>query len=137
MSRSSAAVRERQLEAVALGPGPAGLRVGDRAVRRGVDVGPAGEQQAVDAVEQLVRVFGNAIVGRQQQRVGTGALDHGRVRPRHQVHRLLPHSPAHALERGADTDGRGCHQSLSKPLYFSQSVTAPSNASSSTWARFT
>ena len=47
--------QERDLKAIALGHGADGLRVGLLAVGGRVQVGPAGQDQAVEAVEQLVR----------------------------------------------------------------------------------
>ena len=59
---------EAELEAVALRPGRADLRMRLRAVGGGVDVGAAREDQAVEHVEHLVGTLGEHVVGRQDQR---------------------------------------------------------------------
>ena len=52
------AARERDLEAVALGPGVLGARVGLGAVGGRVDVGAAREDEPVEHVEQLGGIVG-------------------------------------------------------------------------------
>ena len=66
--------RQRELEAVALGPGAPRLGVRLGAVAGGVDVGAAGEQQRVDPVEQEVGVVDRGLVGRQHDRQPAGPL---------------------------------------------------------------
>ena len=62
------APRQRELEAVALGPGALRLGVRLGAVAGRVDVGAAGEDQPVEQVEQPVGIGLGGVVGRQQQR---------------------------------------------------------------------
>ena len=78
-------VPERELEAVPLRTRSAGLRVRPRAVRAGIDVGAAGEDEAVEEVEQLVGRLGRGVVGREQQRDPAGALHGQRVGARHEI----------------------------------------------------
>ena len=109
------AARQGQLEAVAFGPDAPGLGVRLGPVARRVDIGAAGEDQRVEQVEHPVGLGLGGGVGRQQDRGPTRTLDRGRVGARRQLHRLLPHSPAGALERRADPDRRARpHQSSSR-----------------------
>ncbi len=90
--------RQRELEAVALGPGAPGLGVRLGAVAGRVHVGAAGEHQRVEQLEHPVGLGLGRGVGRQQHGGAAGALDRGRVGARRQGHGLLPDSPAGALE---------------------------------------
>ena len=72
------ALRQRQFEAVALGPGALRLRVRLGPVAGRVDVGAAGEDQGVEPVEDPVGIGLGGGVGRQQDRGPAGALDGGR-----------------------------------------------------------
>ena len=62
------ATDEAHLEAIALGPRGAGLRVPLRAVGGRVDVGAARKHQPLDSVEQRVGRLLRGVVGRQQER---------------------------------------------------------------------
>ena len=124
--------RERELERVALRHRPGGRLVRLGAVARRVHVGAAGEQQAVDQVEQRFGLLDRGRVGRQHQRDAAGALDGVDVAAREQHRLLVPDAPARALQRGAQPDHR--LHSRSNPRNRSQSVTAASNARSSTSA---
>ena len=57
-------VGQGELEAVALGPGVTGLRVYPRAVGGGIDVGAAGQHEAVDQVEHLAGVLRGGVIRR-------------------------------------------------------------------------
>jgi hypothetical protein len=74
------AQRQRDLRAVAVGPGVGGLGMALDAVGARVDVRAAGEHQAVEAVEHVVGVLFDPGVGRQHQRDGAGALQRVHVR---------------------------------------------------------
>ena len=80
------------------------------AVGGGVDVGAAGEDQAVDQLEQPAR-------GSSASSASGGSISDESARPLHgldvverqQRGRLVPDAPARALERGADADHGTCH----------------------------
>jgi hypothetical protein len=101
---------ERDLEDVALGHRPARLGVRLRPVGTGVDVGPAGQDQPVDDVEQLVGVIVDRLVGRHHDHEPARRLDGADVGPRQQERLLVPDAPACALEHGADADHGAGHR---------------------------
>src|SRR4051812_15740445 len=96
--------RERDLELVALRPGALRGRMRRLAVGRGVDVGPAREDEPVEDVEQLVGILHRPWIGRQHERETARALDRVDVGAVEQVRLGVPHRPARALESGADAD---------------------------------
>ena len=101
------APRERDLEVVARPVDAARLGVAVGAVRSGIDVASAGEQEAVDEVEHLVRLAGGDRVGREHQRESAGALHRDRVAVgKHVREGLRPRAPSPALDRGAHADHR-------------------------------
>ena len=133
-------MRDRELEAVALGPraGHLGMRL--RAVGRGVEVGAAREDQRVEPVEQPVRRHRDRVVGRHDERDAPVSCTACTYVARRHRHGRVPGAPAHLLDGGADADDgllttAGAH-SRSKPRKRSQSVTAASYASISIRARF-
>ena len=92
------------LEGVALRHGPARLGMRLPAVAARIDVGAAGEDQAVDQLEHLVGVARQLGVGREHRDEPTGALHGVDVVARQQRRLLVPHAPTGALDRGADAD---------------------------------
>ena len=102
--------RQGDLEAVAIGIGPDGLRVRFRPLALGVDVGATAKDERVEAVEQLCRVLGGAAVGRQHRHHPARAVDRPRIGKR-QHHRrlLLPDAEVGPLDRGADSDQGSRH----------------------------
>src|SRR5436309_11320079 len=74
------------------------------AVAGRVDVVAAGQDQAVEEVEHLVRVLLEAAVGRDHHGQPAGALDRRDVTEGEQRGLTLPHPPPRAGERGADAD---------------------------------
>jgi hypothetical protein len=103
--------RERDLEGVSLGNGVDRVRPGLLAVGGGIDVGAAGEQQAVDQIECLLGFFGQARVGREHHGQTAGALHRLDVAEPEQRGGLLPYAPARLLERGAHADHGTRHAS--------------------------
>ena len=97
---------DRQLRSVALGHGAVrrGMRVG--AVRGGIDVVAAGEDQPVDQLEYLIGVLLELLVGGNHQRKPAGALDRGDVAVRQQRRALIPEAPLRPREARADADDR-------------------------------
>jgi len=98
------ALGQRDLERVALRVDVDGRGVHGLAVGGGVDVRAAGEDQAVEQVEQLVGMLGRARIRRQQQRDAAGALDRVGVLTRQQMRRRVPDAPPRALQRRAQPD---------------------------------
>ena len=89
--RASAARASASSHSSRSGRGGAGGGMTLRAVAVRVDIGAAGEQQAVDAVEHVAGRVG--LAGRQQQRDAAGRAHALRVVGRQQVGRLVPHPP--------------------------------------------
>ena len=100
------AAGQRELEGVALGHRPDRLRVRRLAVAGGVHVGPAGEQQAVEQVEQAVGVLDRGRVRREQERDPAGGLDGVDVAAGEEDGLRVPDAPARLLQRGAQADDR-------------------------------
>ena len=131
----SGRARARCPRSPACGPGAVGARI---------HVGAAGQHQPVDQVERLVGLLRGGVVGRQQHAKPAGGLHGVRVGARREVAEHLPGPPADDLRGAADADYGTAHYAQrtgrahrrSKPRNFSQSVTAASKASSSTFARF-
>ena len=125
------AVGQRELEAVALGPGPVGLGVG---LARRRSRGPRRRPRRGSA-----RPPGRAAVGRLRRAVVRRAGSAPARRPRWTAARSVrgdrsttaSQAPRDLLDGGADADDRPAH-SRSKPRNCSQSVTAASNGASST-----
>ena len=65
-----------------------------RAVGRGIEVGAAGEDQRVEAVEQRVGRLGRGLVGRQQERQPARRLHRGRVGARQHGRPCPPRGPS-------------------------------------------
>ena len=113
--------RERGLEGVA-----AGLLVGRRRMRlllveAGRDVAAAAaEDHAVERVEQLLRVVGILLVGNEQQRPGTGALDRADVGDRAERSVLVPFAGADFADAAGDADGGAGHASPFLPVVLGQ-----------------
>ena len=88
-----------------------GVRLG--AVEARIDVGATGQQQAVEAVEDLVGIGHPDRVGGEDQRRPAGALDRVHVGAREHVREVFPGTPAGALDRRRDADhGPGHEMSL-------------------------
>ena len=103
------------------------------AVERRIEVGAAGEHEAVDAVEHLARILGAVGRRRQQDRHAAGQAHALDVALRDDRRLELPVRPARVRAVRADADARAAHR-RSKERLSSQSVTAASKASSSTVA---
>ena len=99
---------EQQLEVVAVARRGVGLLVRLLAVRGRVDVGAAGDEHAVEQVEQLRRVLEVGGGRRDQQRAAAGAGDRAHVGERHHRGGLGPDAVLHDLEVAghADVGGR-------------------------------
>jgi hypothetical protein len=102
-------VRERKLEAVALLGGAGRLVVRARAVGARIHVAAAGEHDGVEAVEQLVGVAGDVIVGREDDGKPAGALDGEGVGPGKHVGLLFPGAEPDALDGCAESDDGTAH----------------------------
>ena len=124
--RARAPGAERELEAVALGPGvPRVSGVGGRRRRR-VDVRAAGQHQAVEQVEQLVGFLGGASSGGSSSASPAGALRRARVGARGACH-IRPRAPAGAsIAVQMPMTGRPAISQALEARNFSQSVTAAS-----------
>ena len=99
-------LEERELGAVARGTRAARLRVRLRAVAVGVEIGPTGEDQAVERVERLLHP---ALARRHEQRPGARRLEHLDVHERDQRRRQAPDSPGRLLDVRRDPDDRPGH----------------------------
>ena len=78
-------------------------------VGAGVDVGAAGEDQAVDQLERLLRVLDQQRVGREHRDEAAGALHGVDVVGAAAAPPAGPRRSSGALERGADADHGTCH----------------------------
>ncbi len=105
------------------------------AVEGRVEVGPAGQDQAVQALEHLAGVLGS--LGRRREQDGHAACQAHAfdVALRDDRCGQVPVRPAGMRAIGADADPRTGHR-RSKERFSSQSVTAASKESSSTVAAF-
>ena len=103
------------------------------AVQRGVEIGPAREDQPVDAVEHLAGILGAVGRRREQDRHAAGQAHALDVALRDDRRLELPVRPARVRAVRADADAGPAHR-RSKERRSSQSVTAASKASSSTVA---
>ena len=99
-ARSARAISARSRSGAGVGRlGMAAVAVGAR-----VDVGAAGQDQAVEAVQDVVGVLGDPGVGRQHQRDRAGYLQRVDVGAGEQERLAVPDRPARALQRGAEAD---------------------------------
>ena len=98
------AQRQGDLGVVAVGAGVGRLRVAGVAVGGGIDVRPAGQDEAVEAVQHVVRVLGHPRVRRDHQRDRSGRLQRVDVGPREQERLAIPYRPARPLQSGAEAD---------------------------------
>src|SRR5437764_1464655 len=105
---------ERDLAPVALDHGLARLGVSFGAVAGRIDIGPAGKDEAVDAVEEIVWILDQVWIWRDHQRERLGSLNRGDVLVWQQRRAPVPHAPLGLLQRGADAD----HRSLLVHLSF-------------------
>ena len=96
-------LQERQLRAVPLGADLVRLRVRLGAVRLGIEVSTAGEDDRVQHVERLVDPVCD---GRDEQRPPTRTLDRANVRERDEGRRLGPCAPGSLFGVGGDPDHR-------------------------------
>jgi hypothetical protein len=94
---------ERELGAVALGADLLRLRMGLGAVRVGIEVAAAGED---DRVEHLQRLLDPVLDGRNEERSSAGLLDRTDVCERNERRRLRPCAPGRLLGVGRDPDHR-------------------------------
>ena len=101
--------RERDLEDIALGRRHGGLLARLLAVGRGIDVGAAGEQQAVDQLEHLARVIDRGAVRREHHGHAAGLLHRFHVAARQQNGLLVPDAPLRPLQRRAQADDGTIH----------------------------
>jgi hypothetical protein len=83
--------------------------VGLLAVGSGVDVGAAREHQAVEELQRLLGIHGEALVGREHHDQPPRALHGLDIAERQQRRLLIPYAPPGALERGAYADRRPFH----------------------------
>jgi hypothetical protein len=128
---------EGDLEPVPLDSRVLRQRIALRAVGGRVEIGAAGQQQAVQQIDEFAGLDCGCVARREQQGQAAGAIDSLRVGALRDVDfDLLPRRPPGAFHHRADPDNRAAHQSRSKPRKRSQSVTVLSIASSSTRARF-
>jgi hypothetical protein len=97
-------LEQRDLGGVPLRPGGGRVRSGLLAVPRRVDVGPAGEHQAVQPADHV----GADGAGRQQDRLAAGLGDGVRVGGGQQHGRHVPEPPPGLLAVGGDAD-QGAH----------------------------
>ena len=109
---------------------PLGHRVGLGAVGGRVDVGAAGQDQAVQDVEDSSG-SASAGVGRQHQRDPAGGLDGVHVVAVEEVGLRVPVAPAGSLDRGADADAGGgpCPQAIRRMRPMAETVTTRRGAS--------
>ncbi len=100
------AADERDLGLIPLRHRALRLRMRLGPIRRRVDIGAAGEDQAVEPVEHLVGVGDEDRIRRDHHHEAADALDRGDVAPRQQGGALIPHPPPGELEARTDSDRR-------------------------------